>query len=649
MANCKICNNVVTDGMEICDDCSKELTLNDEQYLDQLLASVTGAQSEPYQHTEKSVETMDQPTYEYESILYTEEELKKQNSKDDDWNLLNQTMNKQSDDKPEVLEYNKEIPAEGALDEVESILMEDYGAVLQEIANGPDESDYTPITDEDSDQMIDQENYMDYLVNDEYIESQDDIMSISDDLVEEDMNNPFVESEGINSLDEDFSDLYSTQVSSPEAIVENEISSFDEKEFIDNLMETDFDDSIFTEEKELDSNIETIQTSEESKLEEDILPIQQDFVEPEAINVAPESEPKLELVVDDELSELDKLLGEVTDFADDFKLEHIFSDGSINEVDQEEDLKIDNSDILKKSLSAVSDLQDSALEDQFNSILPTEMSPAEANKGGFLKRLFSNVSPENPEEELRKEQEEEALAQEKKQQKEEQKLKKAALKEENKAKKVVLKENKQKEQAEEKEKRKKAREAIAAAYVPQGKINKAGAFVVFVFAACMGAFIIQGTSYASYHLSVKSAEKDFKNSRFDEAYETLSGTKLKEKDEGVYDKLQTIMIVKKELNSYYNFKRMDKELEALDSIIKGIDRYERYYANAKELKVDMELNSLKDEMVSILKDNYNLGEKDIKKLIDLEDAKVYTDRLTTIVKNITEQEEATKQLVQKNK
>ncbi len=644
MANCKICNDVIPEGTDICNECNKKLVHNDEQYLDQLLALVTGNQSESYQHTENLVDDILQSEYVVESISYTEDELQRQNSKDDDWNLLNQTMNKQVDKSSEGLEYSKDIPAEGALDEVESIFMDDYGTVLQEIAIGSSDKSEDLIINEDIyvqsvDESLEQDDYIHYLVNDGIMEHQEEIMDIPDNLVAEDMQNPLVDEEVIDFIDNEVTELYNDSEASDIPVIKDESdveevleeekynnnnNAFNEDAFLSSLMDSDLQDAVGTSmDEQSDMGSDSIQELE--------------------------SDNSSGLVLDDELSELHKLLGEVTENADDFRLEHILSNGAIQEEDKEEAVKINTADILKQSLSAVSDLDDPSLEAEFINILPTEKPTLKTEKISFFKKLFSNVHPENPEEELIKEEQEEALLKEKKQLKEEEKQKKAALKQENKEKKAAMKESKQKQLADEKENRKKARDAIAAAYVPEGKINKAGAFVVFVFAACVAIFIIQGTSFASYHLSIKSAEKDLRNSRYDEAYETLSGETLKEKDEIVYDKLQTIMVVKKELNSYYNFKKMNMELEALDSIIKGIDRYERYYANAKELKVDKNLNSLKDEMISILKNSYKLSEKDAIKLIDIKDAESYTERLTTIVSSVINSEEVSEQLVQKNK
>lgn len=655
MAYCKGCNTIVPEGIDFCEDCDRTLAQNDEQYLDQLLAAVTGNHNEPYQNTNVEHKDGELPDYGYEPISYTEEELRKQNSKDDDWNLLNQTIHKQPVKTVEVLEYSKEIPTEGALDEVESILVDDFGMDLKDINEEPvDDIQDIILSESNFEEEEEQVDYIEHIVTDEMIEQQEDILSIPDELVEEDMQNPLIdqlsleedtflanllENDAEDSLAHD-SELIESGIKEPE-LIEPELKepeAIEEEVIMPEIMETEaIEDDIMA----LESDMDLILT-----------PMEKEVTEFETPNTGVENTvydtSDANSLLNEELNELNKLLEEVTGNADIYSIDNIMSTGVAKNV--EEGKEINTSDILKQSLSAVSDLDDPSLEGQFQSILPDTKPVEEMEKVSFFKRIFANVAPEDPELELKKLAEEEALEEERKIQKAEDKQKKLAEKEEKKAQKVALKESKQKELAEEKIKRQKAKEAIAAAYVPEGKINKAGAIVVFTMAACVGAFIIIGSSLATYHLSVSGAQKDFQNSRFDEAYQALSGEKLKPQDVVVYDKLHTIMIVKKELNSYYNYKKMGMELEALDSMIKGLDRYERYYANAKELEVDAELDSLKKEMLTILNNNYDLGEKDVVKLIHIEDGEKYTEHLTTIVDQvISPANEDGKQIAKKNK
>ncbi len=685
MANCKVCNAPVPDGTDMCDDCKKRLAQNDEQYLDQLLASVTRQESSkdnvPYHDAEDPLLNTDNTYIPNNEFVYSEEELEKQSSTDDDWNLLNETITKQTSTDSGYIDSQKGIPAEGALDEVDSIL-DNYDNVLEEMSSNQDDSENIDIEQEEEPDQLDIINSM---MSNGLLDNEDDIVSIPDALIAEDMQNPLVDHDIINSLD-DVSSLYTAADSVVMPDIVNEEPLIQESEFVTEGIDTDMDallasldgDTEGTQEVEAetieaetieaepidipDINMEPVTDTVEEpamKIIEDPEPMEtieepelMESIEEPTLESIPEPDPIEEItssVPDDELSELDKLLGEVTENVDDFNIDNIMSTDTVAEGPDSNSKSVAASDVLSQSLSAVSGLDDPSLEEQFNSILPKETLKEEKKKVSFFKRLFGNIPPENPEAEFEQLAKDEALEEEKKQKKQEEKQLKQAKKEEDKAKKVAAKEEKQKNQAEAKERQKKARDAIAAAYVPAGKINKAGALVVFALAACLAFVIIQGTKYASYHLSIKSAEKDFQNSRYDEAYESLSGESLNDSDSEMYDKVQTIMVVKKELNSYYNFKKMNMELEALDSLIKGIDRYERYITNAQRLKVDGELNILKQEMLTILITQYNLSENEAVGLVNIEHAIEYTNELTNIVNSNVALEAEDSRLVQQNK
>ena len=267
MANCKVCNVEILDGTDLCDDCRKNLIKNDEQYLDQLLAAVTGNSINQYQLTEDNSKNNEEHEFGYEPITYTQEEIERQNSKDDDWNLLNQTINKQPD-KAVILEYDKEydnafeeeIPVEGALDEVDNILIGDYCSVLQEITDGlDDESEQYTAIDDYSELNHNQGEYLEHMVADGIMEYQDDIMDISDELVEEDMNNSLVNQEVMYSLDDDIAILYDTQ-SPYESIVE-------EVEMVEEVDKTD--ETIEIEEIDKMENTDIIEES--GKIEDTVI------------------------------------------------------------------------------------------------------------------------------------------------------------------------------------------------------------------------------------------------------------------------------------------------------------------------------------------------------------------------------------------
>ncbi|MDO5519808.1 MAG: hypothetical protein Q4G58_04875 [bacterium] len=297
------------------------------------------------------------------------------------------------------------------------------------------------------------------------------------------------------------------------------------------------------------------------------------------------------------------------------------------------------SDIFSDSLGAVSSLDDAALEQQFNDLLPDENLITETNKKKTLvEKMFANIEPENPQEEIAKEEQRIAEKEQKKKQKEEAKemqkeeKKKAAA--EKKAAKAAAKDAKAKQKAELKAQKQKEKEELAKTYVPEGKINKVGASIVFTSAAVLGIVVIGGTYKGAYKILTSNANFDSQIGRYEVAYEELSGINLKASDQELYDKLQTIMLMNKHQNSYENFRELNMNVEALDSLLKGLERYDEYYSQAKEHGVAANYDSMKKQMIAELKQAFDLSESDARKLIDEKDQETYTKSLMQICSSI---------------
>ena len=289
------------------------------------------------------------------------------------------------------------------------------------------------------------------------------------------------------------------------------------------------------------------------------------------------------------------------------------------------------SDIMGKSLSAVSDLEDADLEARYQELVPQvdKALNEKIEKPGFFKRLFGNVplkEGELSEEEL--EQNEEVEKQKKNQQKLEEKELKKAKKEEADALKKANAELKQKEKVEAKEAKRKLKEAMNVP-VP-GKINKVGATICFVFAGIIIAVITFTSSVYPYQQAIDKAQKDMMAGKYNSAYIALKGQQIKEEHSGLYEQLTLIMIVNKQLNSYYRYSKLGMEAQALHSLLKGLTRFESHFEDAIELGVEEELLGVKAEIDKLLKSVYGLNQDEVKELLLIEDEESYTSKVNLL-------------------
>ncbi len=286
---------------------------------------------------------------------------------------------------------------------------------------------------------------------------------------------------------------------------------------------------------------------------------------------------------------------------------------------------------------------DGAFEDDLLGIFSEQ--PAEeqqqTKKNGIIEKLFANVHDakskrahekmlsDEEKKELRKKEREEKKAAKKAKKEDpayiaEQEAKKKE-KEEKKAQAKAIKEAKKREKEELKKQRQAEEEAEA--MKDQGRINRVGAAIVFV---CLGAFatsVILGSNSFSYNQSVAKAKEYFGNREYTEAYNELRGVELKNEDVEMYDKVVTVMYVNKQLNSYNNYYAMQMYPEALDSLLKGLKKYDRYLEAAGQLGVVDDLDYVRGQIVVELQTVFSLNEKEAYEIINMGTQQEYSQKV----------------------
>ena len=188
--------------------------------------------------------------------------------------------------------------------------------------------------------------------------------------------------------------------------------------------------------------------------------------------------------------------------------------------------------------------------------------------------------------------------------------------------------------AAEKEREKKKKEtalAIAEYEMEHGKINKAGATILFVIFAILTIVIIIGTNIYSYNLSIKNAQEDFDIRKYNEAYYEVYGLKIQDEDIELYDKIMTVMYVNKQLNSYEYYMTSNNREKALDSLVKGLQRYDKYLQLAQRLGITDDLNYVKGEIVEKLASEFDMTEEDARIILTKEDAVDYSEYLYSLL------------------
>lgn len=296
----------------------------------------------------------------------------------------------------------------------------------------------------------------------------------------------------------------------------------------------------------------------------------------------------------------------------------------------------------------IDSIMDSINSGEFESELSTlskkgKKKKDDKKKGSWFERLFYNIKEERtPEQEAARIEKLKAEEEKKKTDAEEAKKKKALTKEEKKAKAEQDKAAKaeaaakakaekdaaakaKKEAAALKAKKKKEAKLAIDEYEDEGKINKTGASILVILFAVLTVAVILGTNIYTYKLSIDNAQTDFDRQRYNDAYYDVYGLEIKDEDIVLYDRIMTVMYVNKQLNSYNNYKAIGNTDKALDSLLKGLQRYDKYIQLASILDIVDDLNFVKEQIVNELNTEFSISEAQAEALIATDEIFDYSD------------------------
>ena len=323
-------------------------------------------------------------------------------------------------------------------------------------------------------------------------------------------------------------------------------------------------------------------------------------------------------------------------------------DGNTEEMPEAEQMSQEDSE---ESLDSLADLLgmtgepiSSEKEDDMQSLLDASLLPDEKNeendekKTGFFKKVFGNViTDEIAQEEREAAQKEVKEAEEKAEKDAADAEEKAKQKEEKKAAKEAKKAEKAKQKAEKKaakeakkaEKKAKEEEEEAAELEIVGKLNKVGVAIIVIATILFLTIEITGTNLWGYASAKQAADKYFKVGKYTEAYQEALGTKMRDKDPEMYQKIKTVMKVQQSINAYQNYERVGYYPDALNALLQGIRKYDDNLSTAIDLEADQDLKKCREQILSNLQSEFGVSESEAYSLLSL-DQNSYTDKVVEI-------------------
>lgn len=138
------------------------------------------------------------------------------------------------------------------------------------------------------------------------------------------------------------------------------------------------------------------------------------------------------------------------------------------------------------------------------------------------------------------------------------------------------------------------------------KLNKP--MVFFIFSLFLGGtflFFLASNNF-NYSQAIERATNYFANQKYRKAYDEIVGVEVKEKDEDLKDRIYTVMYVERLYESYLNNIELGRSEKALDSLLRGVDKYYEHYEEAKELGITSDLDYSFNQIKTILNNQYGI-------------------------------------------
>lgn len=218
------------------------------------------------------------------------------------------------------------------------------------------------------------------------------------------------------------------------------------------------------------------------------------------------------------------------------------------------------------------------------------------------------------------EQQEEIERQEKQQQVAAKKAQAAEKKQKAAEKKTAKKEAAKKAKAKKPKKEKKPKKPKVKQTPKPGDIIrfKPKSIIVFVMLIVGIVVLVQMFGYTiSYSGNISLAKDYYANQEYDKAYNSLDGIKLSGDDETLYKQAKVVMYVQRQYESYENYEKMNMHTEALNALVKGVDRYQTYRSEAKELGVEDKMTEVYNLIIKAFKDKFKMSETEAISLVEL--------------------------------
>ncbi|MBQ4530738.1 MAG: hypothetical protein IJA36_09055, partial [Lachnospiraceae bacterium] len=133
-------------------------------------------------------------------------------------------------------------------------------------------------------------------------------------------------------------------------------------------------------------------------------------------------------------------------------------------------------------------------------------------------------------------------------------------------------------------------------------LPKKPVILILLMAASILALVLLSNNVINYQISVSKADNLFINGNYEEAYQNILGVKVKEEDEQLYDRIRIMTKLESKYKMYLAHIENEQYDEALNDLIMGVVKYDKYAKDAEELGI----KKAYDDEFTLIEEQLNL-------------------------------------------
>lgn len=165
-------------------------------------------------------------------------------------------------------------------------------------------------------------------------------------------------------------------------------------------------------------------------------------------------------------------------------------------------------------------------------------------------------------------------------------------------------------------------------------LPKKPVILITVMAASILLLIMLGGNFVGYSGGVSEAKEKYRNGDYVAAYSAIAGLDVKEKDEELYQQCAIMAMIQEQYDSYVALMDAGQYAMALDSLIRGIGRYDKFYERAEEYGILMEYGKMESQIEQMLESQFSVTPEQARELYGLRRREEYSIGLRQVLENL---------------